>query len=1147
MNHSVKRNLAFFLSLIMLVTVFSPLSKTEHVWAEEREAEEVTDVVGPEPLENEEAEGPSFSSQEGQENPSQRDNKVEEKKKAEIKSEAAEPERKSTEKNAMDKAKISEVKAERKTATKIAVTKVPEPYAFISDSGRSDYNPKGIEITVFYDDGTSEIVTMDSDGDAYTDYGEKDYSSKVEISGFWDIKLGENTLKAAYIRENDYKVDEEEELLSVNFSVEGVEAPLPKSIRIVETKAYQNLQSQKVCAGFSGYGFEADGTITIEADYGQYGKKEIRYRDFFSVPYDPSSRITVEDPVIQPGKNEIQVTYEKEIDGDYQEICSTAFTVMGVKEKLPVNLEVEQMPENLIAYIDEFGQTKYHYSEDFGAWKLKIHYDDGSEKIVDMDGGSPLNLRDDLSGIYTNIEIKATDLEIKNNDVTLEYRINSQYNAEPLKIIRNQDLKIQGIAAKIANAIEIAQYPKTTGVYAGLDDDSEYENLKARVLYTDGTEEVVSWDPDIREMEQPICCGGSYGLFLEPIDLKPGENKCDLIYGTGEWEWGELDEEKMRVTFTISAKSFTDYDPSLITDQTVESVIRSSGNAILNANQEMWLDMNTNDPESIHYQYRNNVQKCYDRVFLDTSGLLTVYDGNGKVLGKHTNVKDFSEDRILLQNGDLYTVKDNRKITSDVENWVESGSDILKILKKDGTLLRVTQQAPIATEVVDTGVADVNAGGWVRKNGDLYTDTYDWDTESYGIQKKVENIDYLCNYFFAVSKDGSTYYNGEKILDKRIKAYSYELSLIVDEDNVIYENYSFPTTIQSLPGKFLKFSPRGYWTQNGEHYNRNGKLEEIVDSRGSFRLKADGTLLVNGKKLLTHVSSISWQTTPSLITRTDGTVWIFDQETPKNRARISIPRMLQRGGKDIQSLTIAAIPPKIYTGKPYTPSLIIKDGTKVLKQGVDYVLSYANNVNAGTAKVTITGKGSYTGAITKPFTITKAPSAITAKNFTKTYGNKSFLLGAKVNSGGKLTYKSSSAKVATVSNTGRVTLKGPGKATITITAAATANYNGVTKRVTITVKPKKVAGLKVKKGKKRMTVSWKRDKKATGYQITYAQNKKFQKGKKNITIRRNKTVKRIIKKLKARKTYYVKVRAYKKVGKTKLYGAYSKTRKVRIR
>ena len=76
-----------------------------------------------------------------------------------------------------------------------------------------------------------------------------------------------------------------------------------------------------------------------------------------------------------------------------------------------------------------------------------------------------------------------------------------------------------------------------------------------------------------------------------------------------------------------------------------------------------------------------------------------------------------------------------------------------------------------------------------------------------------------------------------------------------------------------------------------------------------------------------------------------------------------------------------------------------------------------------------------------------------------------------------------------------MTLKGPGKAIITITAAATNNYNAATKKITITVKPKQTAGLKVKKGKKRMTVSWKRDKKAPGYQIPYAQNKKFKKAK----------------------------------------------------
>ena len=137
--------------------------------------------------------------------------------------------------------------------------------------------------------------------------------------------------------------------------------------------------------------------------------------------------------------------------------------------------------------------------------------------------------------------------------------------------------------------------------------------------------------------------------------------------------------------------------------------------------------------------------------------------------------------------------------------------------------------------------------------------------------------------------------------------------------------------------------------------------------------------------------------------------------------------------------------------------------------------------------------------------------------------------------------------MATVSTIGRVTLKGPGKATITITAAATSQYNAATKRITITVKPKKTVGVKVKKGKKRMTVSWKRDNKATGYQITYAQNKKFKKGKKTITISKNKTIKRTVKKLKARKTYYVKVRAYKKVGKTKIYGAYNKVKKVNTR
>lgn len=168
-------------------------------------------------------------------------------------------------------------------------------------------------------------------------------------------------------------------------------------------------------------------------------------------------------------------------------------------------------------------------------------------------------------------------------------------------------------------------------------------------------------------------------------------------------------------------------------------------------------------------------------------------------------------------------------------------------------------------------------------------------------------------------------------------------------------------------------------------------------------------------------------------------------------------------------------------------------------------------------------------------------------SFTKPYGEKAFLLDAKTNGDGRLTYKSSDTKVATVDGTGKVTIKGTGKATITITAAATTNYNSATKKVTITVKPKKVVSVKVKKGKKQMTVSWKKDSKATGYQITYAQNKAFTKGKKDVNISKNKIVKTTVKKLKPKKTYYVKVRAYKKVGGTKIYGVYSAVKTVKVK
>lgn len=76
------------------------------------------------------------------------------------------------------------------------------------------------------------------------------------------------------------------------------------------------------------------------------------------------------------------------------------------------------------------------------------------------------------------------------------------------------------------------------------------------------------------------------------------------------------------------------------------------------------------------------------------------------------------------------------------------------------------------------------------------------------------------------------------------------------------------------------------------------------------------------------------------------------------------------------SVFVDTIPAQTYTGKELTPAVgvnIYENGSDVaLIPDVDYTLSYANNINAGTAQVTINGAGLYTGSITKTFLINPA-------------------------------------------------------------------------------------------------------------------------------------------------------------------------------
>ncbi len=90
--------------------------------------------------------------------------------------------------------------------------------------------------------------------------------------------------------------------------------------------------------------------------------------------------------------------------------------------------------------------------------------------------------------------------------------------------------------------------------------------------------------------------------------------------------------------------------------------------------------------------------------------------------------------------------------------------------------------------------------------------------------------------------------------------------------------------------------------------------------------------------------------------------------------------------------------------------------------------------------------------------------------------------------------------------------------------------------------------LTLKSGKKQLTANWKSVANITGYEVQYSTSKKFaKKTAKTVTVKKAKTKKTVIKKLRKGKKYFVRIRAYKTVGNKKIYGAWSTVRNVKVK
>lgn len=160
--------------------------------------------------------------------------------------------------------------------------------------------------------------------------------------------------------------------------------------------------------------------------------------------------------------------------------------------------------------------------------------------------------------------------------------------------------------------------------------------------------------------------------------------------------------------------------------------------------------------------------------------------------------------------------------------------------------------------------------------------------------------------------------------------------------------------------------------------------------------------------------------------------------------------------------------------------------------------------------------------------------------FTKTYGTGGFSLNARTSGTGELSYSCSDRSVVKVSDSGWVTIVGYGVAEITVYADENDDYYEASETVTVKIIPDKVKITKISSPSKgKISCGWQKVSAVTGYEM------KLSGAGNSFTVTTNKNTAKGSGK--SKKTYTIKVRAYKIVDGVKYYGSWSAAKKVKVK
>lgn len=251
-------------------------------------------------------------------------------------------------------------------------------------------------------------------------------------------------------------------------------------------------------------------------------------------------------------------------------------------------------------------------------------------------------------------------------------------------------------------------------------------------------------------------------------------------------------------------------------------------------------------------------------------------------------------------------------------------------------------------------------------------------------------------------------------------------------------------------------------------------------------------------------------------------------------------RFYAKGHKDGESLGTFK-----WTGNTVLidPDMRCSHCDKELQENVDYKVEYSNNIDPGVASMKIIGMGDYKGyELNFTFVIEKKAPTTTEDQKPTTTTTET-----------KPTTGTTETKPATTET--RPSTEDSSTAGTTAAKKETATTTAPVIRISV----KKAAIQKIKALKKAFTINILKNKdQVTGYQISYSYKKNFKGQKvkdlkkfkyKKIKVKRKKyTITSYkVKGLKRKKTVYVRVRAYKQVGKTKVYGKWSSVKKIKIK